>query len=445
MSNGKPRGSAFGAVFLLIVGTVFLIHNFRPDLVRWSLLGKWWPLLLILWGVIRLIENLGGTRRGVSGGEIFLLVVLVIAGIGISVGSRFSDRIRMDGSEDFPFSESADSTEELPARTIERGTLVRIETPRGDISVDANEDTNQLRVLVRKTAYAMSEDEARSRAAASAVKVQQSGTEVSLEANPTGRGSSTRISYEVHLPRNVGLDLRTARGDVHVTGVTGNVAVNVAHGDVEIRDIGGDVRADIGRGDARITSAKGNVHVSGNGSEVEIEDVGGAATIDGEFYGPITARNVAKGARFVSQRTDLTIGGLPGRMTVDSGDLRVEHAAGPFLLTTKDKEISLEDVSGRIRVDNKRGSLSLRLTATPKDEIDLTNDSGAIELALPAKSSFDITAASRSGDIESEWSDSAVNVTQEKGDSKLAGKVGTKGPKIVLSTSYGPIRLKRSD
>jgi DUF4097 and DUF4098 domain-containing protein YvlB len=232
---------------------------------------------------------------------------------------------------------------------------------------------------------------------------------------------------------------------VRVSGVMGNVAANVARGDLAIRDTGGDVRADMGRGDARITSAKGNVHVSGKGSEVEIEDVAGAATIDGEFYGPITARNVAKGARFVSSHTDLTIGGLPGRMTVESGDLQVEHAAGPFLLTTKDKVINLEDVSGRVRVDNKRGSLSLRLTAVPKEEIDLTNDSGAIELALPAKSSFEISAFSRSGDIDNEWSDSTLKVTQDKGDSKLDGKLGAKGPKITLNTSYGPIRLRHSD
>jgi hypothetical protein len=352
----------------------------------------------------------------------------------------------LDGDEDFPFSESAEATEELPARTLQPGTLVRLETSRGDISVDGSGDEKQLRVVVRKTGYAMSEDEARSRASSSAVQVQQTGTEVSLQANPSGgRRSSTRISFEVHLPRNVVLDLRTARGDVHVSGVAGNVAANVSRGDVEIRDTGGDVRTDIGRGDARITSAKGNVHVSGKGSEIEIEDVAGAATIDGEFYGPITARNVAKGARFVSSHTDLTIGGLPGRMTVESGDLQVEHAAGPFLLTTKDKVINLDDVSGRVRVENKRGSLSLRLTAAPKEEIDLTNDSGAIELAVPAKSAFEISAFSRSGEIENELNDSGLKVTQDKGDSRLDGKLGAKGPKITLNTSYGPIRLRRSD
>ena len=445
MSNGGPRRSVFGSVFLVLVGTLFLIHNFRPDLIDWHFFGKWWPLLLIIWGVIRLLENLGGgPRRGLRGGEIFLLILLVVVGLAISYGPRipFPDT----EPEDLPFAETADVSEELPPRNLEPGAVVRISTPQGDISVDGTGDEKQLRVLVRKTGYAMSEDSAHARAVAAQVRVQQSGRDVSLEADPHGRGGeSARVSLEVHLPRNVGLDLRTGHGDVHVNGVSGNVTAGNTKGDIDLRDIGGDVRVELGRGDARVSDAKGNVHVSGKGSEVEVTDVTGAATIDGEFYGPITARNVAQGARFVSSHTDLSLGGLPGRMTVESGDLRVENAAGPFLLTTSEKTVSLEGLSGRIRVQNKRGEISLRLTAVPKEEIDLSDDSGTIELALPSKSAFEISAASRGGDIENDLGSVALQVTREGNDSKLQGKVGTKGPKITLNTSYGPIRLKPSD
>ncbi len=447
MSNGAPRRSAVGAVFLVLVGTLFLIHNFRPDLIQWRLLGKWWPVLLILWGVIRLVENLSGTgRRGLRGGEIFLLILLVLVGLGISYAPRIPEIIPDTEPEDMPFIESADVTQELPPRPLEPGAMVRISTGQGDITVDATGDEKQLRVIVRKTGHAMSEDDAHARATDAKVNVQQSGRDVSLEASALGgREESARVSFEVHLPRNVGLDLRTGRGDVHVNGVSGSVTASDTRGDVDARDIGGDLRVDLGRGDARVSQAKGNVHISGKGSEVQVTDVGGAATIDGEFYGPITARNVAQGARFVSSHTDLTIGGLPGRMTVESGDVHVENAAGPFLLTTDDKTISLEDLSGRIRVQNKRGDISLRLTTAPKEEIDLSDDSGTIELALPEKSAFEISATSRSGDIDDQWNASVLKVTRQGNDSTLTGKVGTKGPKITLNTSYGPIRLKPSD
>ncbi len=445
MRNRGPFRSVAGALFLVIIGSLFLIHNFRPDLIQWRFLGKWWPVLLILWGVIRLVENLSGSgRRGLRGGELFLLIVLVLVGVAISYGPRI--QLPEAEPEDMPFMETADASQELPPRNLEPGAVVRITTAMGDISVDASGDEKQLRVLVRKTGYAMSQDDARSQAAGAKVNVQQSGRDVSLEAESQGRSdNTTRVSFEVHLPRNVALDLRTGHGDVKVNGVSGNVAASDTKGDVTLRDIGGDARVDVGRGDARVSATKGNVHVSGKGSEVEVTDVGGAATIDGEFYGPITARNVAGGARFVSSHTDMTIGALPGRMTVESGDLSVSNASGPFVLTTGDKSVSLEDLSGRIRVQDKRGDISLRLKTAPKEEIDLNNDSGAIELALPAKSAFEISALSRGGDIDNELDPAALKVTRQGSDSKLEGKAGGKGPKITLNTSYGAIRLKPSD
>ena len=141
MSNGRPNRSAFGSILLLVVGTLFLIHNFRPELIRWNWLGTWWPALLILWGVIRLAENLsGGPRRGVTGGEISLLVLLILIGVGISVGSRVADRIKVDLPDDVPFADTADMTEELPARDLAPGAVVRINTTRGDITVDGMSD-----------------------------------------------------------------------------------------------------------------------------------------------------------------------------------------------------------------------------------------------------------------------------------------------------------------
>jgi len=447
MSNGRPQRSAFGPILLLVVGTLFLIHNYRPELIRWSWLGTWWPALLILWGLIRLVENLSGSRRrGIGGGEITLLILLIVIGVAISVGRRVGDNIRLDLPDDVPFGESADVTEELPPRDLPPGAVIRIHTPRGDITVDGLADAKQLRVVVHKTGYDMNEEDARSRATAAKVTVQQAGHDVTLDAAASGRRSGdVRISLEVHVPRNVSLDLRTERGDVHASGILGDVTATLTHGDMDVHDAGGDVRADLGRGDVRITTAKGNVHVSGKGSQVEVEDVSGAATIDGEFYGPITARNVARGARFVSSHTDLNIAALPGRMNVESGELRVQDASGPFLLTTSDKSINLEDISGRIRVQNKRGDIVVRLTAAPKEEIDLNDESGAVELALPEKAAFEISAASRSGEIQNELNDSALKATQQGGDSQLQGKVGAHGPKITLNTSYGPIRLKHSD
>jgi DUF4097 and DUF4098 domain-containing protein YvlB len=449
MSNGRPRGSFVGSVLLIVIGALFLIHNFHPELISWRWIGYWWPVLLIVLGLVRLIENLALRRGGrfLTGGEFFLLVLVILIGIGASFWGRIAPHIDINPEEDIPFGESADVTDELPAHDLKPGAVVTINTPRGDISVDGSPDAKQLRIVVRKTAFAMSEEEAHKRASDARVDVRDTPQGVNVDAAVTARSSgNVRVSLEVHLPENVSLDLRTSRGDVRINDVKGSVAVSVARGDVEIRDTGGDVRTDLGRGDVRVATTKGNVHVSGKGSQIEVSDVAGTATIEGEFYGPITARSVAKGARFISERTDLTIGELAGRMTIESGDLNIENAAGPVLLTTKEKDISIENVKGRIRVQNKRGDVSVRLSSPPQEEIDLSNESGGVSLALPSRSGFELSAMSRSGEIDNDFDSSGLKSTKtEKGDAQLNGKVGAKGPQITLNTSYGSIRLKRSD
>ena len=77
------RGSLFAPLLLIGLGLLFLARNIYPDLRLLDYLAKFWPFLLILWGVLRLVEILfwAATKqplpaRGVSGGEWMLVVFL---------------------------------------------------------------------------------------------------------------------------------------------------------------------------------------------------------------------------------------------------------------------------------------------------------------------------------------------------------------------------------
>ncbi|HLB88645.1 MAG TPA: DUF5668 domain-containing protein, partial [Terriglobales bacterium] len=83
MTNGRPRRrSIFTGVVLIVLGLIFLAQNFRGEFGFWRLFSKWWPLLLILWGVAKLIDRLAAQRSGegaprtITGGEIFLVTCL---------------------------------------------------------------------------------------------------------------------------------------------------------------------------------------------------------------------------------------------------------------------------------------------------------------------------------------------------------------------------------
>src|SRR5260370_14993969 len=93
-----PHRRSFAGPFVLIVlGIVFLLGNLH--LLSWMRLGTlfahYWPALLILWGVIKLIEYQQAQRdgvpaRGIGAGGIFLVIRIVVFGLIATQPARFN-------------------------------------------------------------------------------------------------------------------------------------------------------------------------------------------------------------------------------------------------------------------------------------------------------------------------------------------------------------------
>jgi DUF4097 and DUF4098 domain-containing protein YvlB len=196
----------------------------------------------------------------------------------------------------------------------------------------------------------------------------------------------------------------------------------------------------------KITDTKGDVKVSGHGGSVEVVDVSGSLTVDGEFYSSVRADKIAKGVRFISQRSDLTLSQLGGHFEKTSGNLEIADAPGNLTSRTKNTSVSLENVTGRIVLDNTNGSVELQFSNAPKEDISINNERASITLSIPSSSSFDIQADCRSCDIDSEFTGSGLKATRtDKGDSHLEGKYGSaRGPKIIVKSSYDSIQIRKT-
>jgi hypothetical protein len=186
------------------------------------------------------------------------------------------------------------------------------------------------------------------------------------------------------------------------------------------------------------------VKISGKGGEIEVNTASGGMTVDGDFYGPVRAEKIAKGARMVSPRTDLTVSALSGHLEAGSGNIDLVDAAGNVALRTRDNEVNVENPGGKVDIENRNAQTSVRFSTAPKDDVQITNSSAAVALTLPGNSSFEIVADCRNCDIDSEFGALQPSKTQS-GDSHLAGKAGSgKGPKITVRTSYGNIAVRKS-
>jgi DUF4097 and DUF4098 domain-containing protein YvlB len=251
---------------------------------------------------------------------------------------------------------------------------------------------------------------------------------------------------DVAVPKKAMVTIHSEKGDVNVSDLAAPVNIDNGNGDIEVRGTSGDVSIDMRHGDAKISDTKGDVKISGHGGSVEVVNAGGSFTINGEFVGPIRADKVAKGVRFVSHRTDLTLTQLAGHMEASSGNLEVVDAPGNLNVRTRDEDITIENAGGKIKIEDRNGNIQVRFSSPPKDDIEITNASAAITLTLPESSSFEILADSHSGEVDSEFeSDSLKKTSTDSGDSHLEGKYGRgRGPKIILKTSYGSISIHKT-
>jgi DUF4097 and DUF4098 domain-containing protein YvlB len=452
MNEPRHRRSIFSGLLLIIFGGLLLSHNFGGSMPAWQILRQWWPLIFILWGLAKLYDHYVSRRTGqtapptISAGEVLLVLLLlaVVGGLGIiDWGTNHPNRDNIFSL----WNESYSFTESVPAQDIPSKSAVTARTDRGSITVTAD-DTKQISVTARKSANAENENAAQERV--NRVHVTITKTDSGYVVEPQGQNDSegtVGVDLEVHVPKNITLDAHTDRGGVQVSGVNGNISVHSQRGTIEVRQSGADVSVESNSSsdDIRVMGAGGNVRVSGRGAQVEISDVQGAVTLDGDYFGSLNFARLAKGIHFVSNRTDLSVTQLTGRVDIaNASDLGIYDSTGNVTLTTTKRDATLDNVTGKIQVDNRSGNITIRYTQPPKEPVELTTQSGDIDVTLPAKSAFDVSArADNNGEISSDFSELQSKVEEQHGSMRLDGSVGGHGPKLDLRTTHATIRIRK--
>jgi len=447
MAITRPHSSSFFSGLLLIfVGVLLLLHNYQGyDLGE--ALKHWWPLIFIIWGAIKLFERTMATRSGqASGGTVTASEVLLVFGLILLVGIVVAIDIakqHMPGEMDLGTETFGYDLEATP-KPISPDSHVTIHNERGNISVRSS-DTAEIRVSGKKNVKAWSDSDAQRVANPISVEIVQSGD--GYEIHPTGlpsRDSRISVDLEVSVPPKAVVTVRNDKGDITISDMAAPVVINSGNGDIEVRDTAGDVSIDSRKGDIKVSDTKGNVKLSGHGGQVEVISASGSFTLDGEFYGPIRAEKVAKGVRFVSQRTDLTLSQLTGHMEASPGSLEVADVPGNLTVRAQD-DISIENVTGKLKVDNHKGDVEVRYSTPPKEEVEIDNSSASISITLPESSNFEILGDCHNCDIQSEFESDSLKTTQHSGDSHIEGTYGSgHGPKITLKTSHGTISIHKT-
>ncbi len=473
----RYRRSIAGPLILIIIGGLFLARNLGWHFPVWHWFGHWWPLLLIVWGVIVLIERMGSNsggyrRRGLGAGGIVLLVLLVALGVAAHHSSDVDwngvrDQLQMDDDMDmggiFGNAYTFDDTTE---QSFPANATLRIVSDRGAVNITPSEAGDTIRVVVHKKLYASNQNDANKYNEQTKPQISVTGTTVVLNANTNGAGDhNVQADMDIVVPAGAALDIASKRGDVTVSERKAEVKISLQHGDVSLTQIAGPVSISLEKGSIRGEQIAGDVDVTGHVDDVTLDEVAGSVRLNGDFYEDVRLSKIAKTVIFKTSRSDMEIASVPGEIEIASDEVRGSQLDGPSRVMTGSKDIHLEDVSGDLQVQSnsgdvevttggkqpaskmsvttQHGDVALTLAAkTAPEKVNVASQHGDITLTMPASAGFQINAGTRKGDISSDFG--SVKIDQNNGASQASGTVGNGGSKFQVTTETGDIKIVKS-
>ncbi len=354
-SDSRVESLVLGFI-LILLGSLFLLHNFTPVNV-FPHIWKLWPLVLIILGGSHLVRwlnrtgrlNIGGRSsapaqaqpRRHRGKELVLVVVVILVGLLIS---------SQGGRDDSPFpafsssraGHTADKLLEQPL-DLEDGELLKLTNEFGSVTVHA--DDREPRLECRLTLTADSLDSAEARLEETALTMTRGEGTLDIRCRPpqnVQEGIELEADMELRVPPGTALLLDSRNGDVLVIGLQGDVRIQAADKDVTVRESGGLVS---------VTTGGGDIHLE-------------------EIAGPVAAVSRSGDIEALECRSDLVVKSAGGTVTGSSvegrifielhdGKLVLSETRGPVELVIEEAKAKIGEVSGPLSVRGQDCGLSL--------------------------------------------------------------------------------------
>jgi len=194
------------------------------------------------------------------------------------------------------------------------------------------------------------------------------------------------VHFQVEVPRDLSIELKTSGGHLEVSGVNAGVQGSTSGGRIELRDVTGNI----------------DMHTSGGG---------------------IDAQNL-KGST---------------RMRTSGGSIDINHVVGDLDVHTSGGHIELSEIDGKISADTSGGHV--RVEARSNHGINLSSSGGKVTLLLPADVHASIDASTGGGRVHIDF---PVTVAGLSGDSDyLRGQINGGGDPITLHSSGGGIYIEK--
>jgi hypothetical protein len=281
---------------------------------------------------------------------------------------------------------------------VTKGAAFLLSNIGGNIQVSPG-GGDQIEVQAMKHAWGPGADQAKQWLGDATIEVFSSASRVELRVEQDGRkggGRGVEVEFDVKVPADTSVEVRTVSGDVRVTNV---------------------------RGEVRVHGVSGNLALDGTPRLAAVKTVSGDVT--------------------------LTKAGADAQLSLStvSGDLLVQ--------TLATRAVDLNTVSGNIRITGwtgeravmrtLSGDLNLETSLTKGGRYDLESHSGDVQLSLADQPGFDLDASTFSGRIRVDFPVKSEAPIREsgRGPRTVRGTFGDAGASLRVQTFSGDLTVTR--
>lgn len=293
--------------------------------------------------------------------------------------------------------------------SVHAGGTVIIDTDAGDIKVTSG--ASNVSVDVIRRAKTSSREHADELFKDFEITFAQEQNDVRIHArynHPTSWfhwNTDLDVRFVVNIPAQYNVDLTTSGGDIVVSDLAGQARIRTSGGDVALGRIDGLVDAHTSGGDISLSGSHAPATLSTSGGDIKVGDA----------------------ADSLSAKTS-------------GGSIDIRRAGAGLKAHTSGGSIDIGDAGGAIDASTSGGSISARLSRQPHADSRLSTSGGGITIRVAPTVALDIDAHTSGGDVAS---DVPVTILGKQNDSSLNGKLNGGGPKLVLRSSGGDIRLQK--
>lgn len=453
MSRPRSAGSVFWGFLLIGIGVIFLLKNLGYEIPVWTGVARYWPILLILWGVIKLFDYARWKKAGEPGplfgaGEVVLLIIITLSGLALTAATNmspdFANIFEVAGLNIAEVTGKSYQYSEHYEKDVPSGSSIEIINRYGAVEVTAS-DENRISVDVAKTVIASDDTQAEELSKVLTYSIVEESGRYRVISNFNrdqngSRGRRLKTSLTVRVPKKASL------------------SINNRYGPVEVTDLIGDQQVDNGFGATTLSRISGAVDIKSRNDQVVVEDITGPATISNEF-GNVEARRVTgklelkhrngsidleeiKGdTRVKTEFGSITAKEIQGSLGIEARmtSVDVAHVENNLTIENQFQYVNVEDVKGTLSVENHNGNVDISYAESPRNNIRVSNKFGEVKLVMPASSSFSINARTSFASVSTDFEELRRRNDPER--NTLTGQIGSGGPEIRIDNQNGNIHV----